>query len=393
MFRSYEEISIKTDRIRSAWIKQRKKAAAGEIINPVHIPRWLECIDKKKFVTVPEAVKVVRQVFKLASEGMGITAIARKLNEEGARTMESFRDKSKSTWYATTVRRLLRSKSPVGTLVFAGATDTEGDVAEVEGYYPAIISEKLRAQALKILNAHGSNRGNISKSKKTVSLFRKIAFDKATGEPIYVRVGYNRIRKDGTKGPVWFAYVPRGVRMGKRKGKNWEGLDLEKHFFDTVRLALDVEVSTVKDEADLALCEEQLAKIEKRIRKLAKFLADDEDDTIDLTIFRQQLKEFQKVQKHHATEREEIRAKILAGAGRCRLNANETNRARLCEVIRANVARMDIDCDSRWFRVELMNGVTYSVQVNDDGTVEVETNDFKVDALDLKSMADAQAAA
>ena len=65
--------------------------------------------------------------------------------------------------------------------------------------------------------------------------------------------------------------------------------------------------------------------------------------------------------KFKIEEVEKLKDEIHAGAGAIRIDPNETDRLKLIEVIRANVQRIDLDCEKKEFRVRLMNGIEYEV--------------------------------
>jgi DNA invertase Pin-like site-specific DNA recombinase len=385
MARAHEESLMKSIRISSAWKKRRKQAAEeGRAFSPTSNPSWIR-VDNGKMKTIPEAVKIVRRVFELACEGKGVTTIARIMNNEGHPSLNTFRGRKKVIWNQVTVKKLIRGRTVIGEIHFHKfETDESGHPVKdkqgrrkripagepVKDYFPTIIDPATRAKANKIIIDRPS-RGKTC--KQNLNLFGKIAFDRKTGEPIYVRTA-GEPYKNGRK---WWQYVPKGVREGIREGEKWVGRHLDELFFATITQALNVEGSVAGAEADLALAEEQLADVQTRIRGLEKFLTESlRDKDFDPSGIREQMTAQQKVLKFKKEEIEKLKDEIHAGAGAIRIDPNETNRAKLIEVIRANVERIDLDCDKQEFRCVLMNGIEYEVKKEGEGW-SIESDHFE----------------
>ena len=91
--------------------------------------------NKRHLIVDEEGAKIVRHIFKLATQGNGITAIARILNHEGvptimqyrSQTEENFSEKLKPKhplWAAASVRGVLENKTYLGYVV-NGKTTTK----------------------------------------------------------------------------------------------------------------------------------------------------------------------------------------------------------------------------------------------------------------------------
>ena len=391
MARANEESSLKSSRLLSAHKRKRQRVLDDGLLYTNTIPSWLRSTDDKyaKFELVPECVKIIRRIFKMASEGTPVNRIATIFNQEGIPQLKSFtkggggRRGCVGGWYGNTIKRLITSTQVLGTLTFGDHPD-EDCIKEVKNYYPRIIDPKLRAKAIRVLNV-SNDRGRREKNGDVfyAHIFRKIAFDMEHGDPIYTRIGSKQVKGRKYSEP-WFGYVPRDVRNSKRKGKYWRGRDFEALFFATIRLAIQVEGSTMKEEADLALIEEKIAKVQKRMKRIRDlFLDDDEDDDLDLSIFRSDLKELQDQEKALLNDRERIKIKIQAGTGTIQMDPTDKDRERLARVIRSNVERIDMDCEKKRFKVKLLNGIKYEVNTTPTGLVEVVSDDFKTDVFDL----------
>ena len=89
--------------------------------------------DKHKLIVDEQGAKIVRYIFKLATQGNGLTAISRILNEEGIPTIkryremtdENFSEKQRSKhpmWATSSVRTVLENKTYLGYVVWGKTT-------------------------------------------------------------------------------------------------------------------------------------------------------------------------------------------------------------------------------------------------------------------------------
>jgi DNA invertase Pin-like site-specific DNA recombinase len=379
MARAHEESLIKSDRNCSAWKKQRKEIRAGEkTISKVLLPTWIRK-EGKGFKVNAKAAKVVRRVFEFACEGKNITTIARVMNQEGHPTLNFLRRGTGEVWNLVTINNLLNDRKVIGEIQLRkfirdenddyvrdekGRRQKEDSGDPIKGYYPAIIDPATFAKARKLVFRNFSRRGR--QSFKGYNLFGKIAFDKKTGETIHVYCGSSRRKHIKPGGMPSTKYIPSGIRAGKREGAGWIGWHLEKLFFATISQALNIEGSVAGAEADLALAEEQLEDVKTRIQGVEEFLLDSSgDEDFDPSGILEKLKVQQSVLKFKKEQIEQLKETIHAGAGAIRLDLEETDRKKMIEVIRANVERIDLDCDKQEFRVRLMNGIEYEVLKED----------------------------
>ena len=67
--------------------------------------------DNGRYVVVPEEAKIVRSIFTDYLNGKGVTAIMKRLNEEGIFTQQGF------TWHESAISRILRNYSYTGNLL------------------------------------------------------------------------------------------------------------------------------------------------------------------------------------------------------------------------------------------------------------------------------------
>lgn len=139
---SHQESSKKSDRLRESWKKRAARAEAGEVISK-RVPGHLKVVDKK-IIVIPDRAEVLKEMFTMAAEGMGITSIAGRLNKRGEPTWGPGR-----SWRRTVVYQMLTSPAAVGTLQL----DMFKDKRDIEGYYPAVVDKALFQRVQRSLSA------------------------------------------------------------------------------------------------------------------------------------------------------------------------------------------------------------------------------------------------
>ena len=173
---AYQESLNKSERISSAWKTKKDAALASHTPFGKSLPVWLtiegqvkagnRIIEHGKIVEVPEMAAVVKEMFRLASQGVGSKNIIRQLNQ---------RVLSRS-WVIMTLKNLavLGEYKPKGREV-------------IQGYYPQIISHSEFDAARTRMRSKRRNRvyigGNRQKSHLAENLFERLLFD-ITSEPI-----------------------------------------------------------------------------------------------------------------------------------------------------------------------------------------------------------------
>ena len=131
-----EERQKRIFRGRSAW--KQKRIESPTKLYTRKIPSWLAVKDGK-IVMVPEHVKTIRKMFKLANEGFGIISIIRMFNEQG---VKSFRGKD---WNKAIVHNTLTGEQVLGHFqpktALNGKRVEDGDM--IPDYFPRIIDDAL----------------------------------------------------------------------------------------------------------------------------------------------------------------------------------------------------------------------------------------------------------
>ena len=141
-------------KVKANWEQRKALAASGVAINSPsqtsrsgvlrfnRPPCWLEWDSAaKKLVVNEDKAKVVRRIFKLATEGHGVKAITRQLKVTPPITTSK---KQNRRWHATVVRRLLSDKAVAGFYMQANPPTA--------GVWPVVVDEKTFCVAQARLN-------------------------------------------------------------------------------------------------------------------------------------------------------------------------------------------------------------------------------------------------
>jgi len=144
-YRSHDESVQKASRVRKAWA--RKREALDQAKLTARAPYWLE-YDRKtgEFKQRPEAVRIIKRIFKLSFNGMGHGSIAKTLNLEGTKNFAKHTD-----WQPSYVAKILCNRAVIGEYQpFTWRSQENEETGEirryrepigepVKGYYPEII--------------------------------------------------------------------------------------------------------------------------------------------------------------------------------------------------------------------------------------------------------------
>jgi DNA invertase Pin-like site-specific DNA recombinase len=140
--RAREESDMKSRRVAAAWANKRANAATNVLTK--NGPSWLTLSEDRKTWTVDERkADAVRRVYALATEGHGPTAIATRLNKEGATRLDNNSMGTATMWRPVTVEWLLGYSAVVGTLTLNARDVTARET--VEGYFPAVVDVETYA--------------------------------------------------------------------------------------------------------------------------------------------------------------------------------------------------------------------------------------------------------
>jgi DNA invertase Pin-like site-specific DNA recombinase len=135
--RGHSESAMKSERVGRAWANKRTNASSKKLT--ARVPAWLVLSsDRKTFDVVPDAVAVVRRIFKMAIDGSGLSAITSTLNREKVPAIGRA-----PYWASSYVAKILSNKAVLGDYQpFTGRASKRKKTGDpVKDYYPAIIDE------------------------------------------------------------------------------------------------------------------------------------------------------------------------------------------------------------------------------------------------------------
>lgn len=165
----HAESAKRGKRVKAAWDEKRRKQKDGVIATKAG-PAWLKLSDDGKRFIVDEAkANIVRYIFKLALDGNGRSAIAKRLNSEGVPTIgtRQWRDGKGNlgrvtTWTSGNISTYFRHECVFGRWRQSQKSKL-GTGEYIDNYYPAIISKEdydlVKATRKKVRAGGGANQG------------------------------------------------------------------------------------------------------------------------------------------------------------------------------------------------------------------------------------------
>jgi DNA invertase Pin-like site-specific DNA recombinase len=246
--RAYQESLNKAERCGSAWTKKRHNAN-GKAAMSSRVPNWLKAEKGKPIQVIPERVKIVRQIFEWAAQGLGQYQIADKLIAAKIKPWGPKRNGIEPRWTPTYVRDILASRVVLGEyqpkkLVHDknGKRRRIDDGSLVEDYYPQIIetdlwlkvNEARMAFALaKFGDALHAGRNKFS----TANLFKRMVWDAVNnvpmtyrsydGHPCLVTTYRKEVRANKISYPLFEDVILRFLKTADWKALADEGLNPE----------------------------------------------------------------------------------------------------------------------------------------------------------------------
>jgi DNA invertase Pin-like site-specific DNA recombinase len=271
MARAHEESATKSVRVKAAWNKKREQAADIKLTG--QCPAWLRlAADKRSFDKIPSAVKTVRRIFRMAIDGLGTTAISKRLNQENVPTIGRAK-----TWHKSYIAKILHSRAVIGEYQpCIGHAHNRTPVGNpIQNYFPAIVSEADYYNALNSLDSRRNRRG--PNGKNVANLFKGLLFDARDGATMtLVNKGNGRVlvssaAQRGETGSVYLSFPYAAFEDALLR-------------FLTELKASDLcgpseDARSIQD--DLQAAEGKLAELEKRIGQVkTRLLAEDGFDAL-----------------------------------------------------------------------------------------------------------------
>jgi DNA invertase Pin-like site-specific DNA recombinase len=139
LMRGNSESQVKSERIGAAKAQARKAARESGKTMTLQLPLWVRLTPDGKRVAIPERAKVVKEIFRLAADGYGVIAIAKKLNRDEVPAF-SGAGHSGASWTRSYVDLILRDKRALGE--FQPRKGRQPDGEPIKDYFPAVVTEQ-----------------------------------------------------------------------------------------------------------------------------------------------------------------------------------------------------------------------------------------------------------
>jgi DNA invertase Pin-like site-specific DNA recombinase len=285
--RAHEESAMKSHRTTEAWRTRREKGLKQALC-----PAWLKLsADGQSYDPIPKRLKVLTEIFDMATQQIGTSMIARILNE---RKIDPFSVKLEGKpragrqargWHAASIRDLLTSRAVLGEhQPYHRVGHSKVPAGEpLIGFYPQVIDPGLfaRAQA-------GRRKANTHKGRKGTAysnLLNGLGFCARCGGPMRISHGARQTRtylrcanaSNGISGTIQCDTL--GTSYFNSKRVEHQILHYVKEYrlselFANPQTEADLKVI----DHDLALLAEKISHLEEQQARLMRLITSVEED-------------------------------------------------------------------------------------------------------------------
>jgi DNA invertase Pin-like site-specific DNA recombinase len=280
--RAAEESERKSERVGSAWREKKHQHTKEGRPVTARTPGWIRFVPAPsgrvrdgKFELIRQAADTVRQIFRMAIEGRGITAITTKLNQDKASVIAPLTKRRRIFWGRSYVSKILSNRAAVGEYQpFTGqGKKRQPDGKPIADYFPAAITEDEWFQAHGAMALRKLKGGRPAKSR--INIFTGLLRDATDGSSVIV------VDKGSKGGPGLVSYRAfNGVA-----GSKYTSFPLpvfERAVLSCLREISPSDILPNQQNPDQTLAlSGQLTQIETRIERLkTKLKTDDEIDSL-----------------------------------------------------------------------------------------------------------------
>lgn len=285
MLRANEESEAKSKRLKAAW--EQKRAKISERVLTEKAPAWLvKKVDGSGFEIDEAKAQIVREIFQMCIDGVGIYSIARILNTSGTHSPIA----TANRWNNSYISKILHNRATLGEFqpnrVVSGKRVPTGEV--FPNYYPPIIDEDTFLLAHASLNGRKIDGGG----RKGVSLSNLF-----TGMAACGKCGGNLIFRNKGRKPKGGLYLrcQNAILTNGCDRPAWRYEEFEESF---IKFVTEIDVSVISAETkkelrpslekSIAAAEARIEKNKIKIKKIsASFAFDDGDDDFIAELQRQ----------------------------------------------------------------------------------------------------------
>jgi DNA invertase Pin-like site-specific DNA recombinase len=211
--RAHEESAMKSHRRKDGWRQARERARAGGGPMLKTCPAWLE-VTPDGFRVKEQAAAVVRRIFAMARDGLGVYRITERLTREGVPPIGS-----KGRWVRPYVYRILTNPAAMGS---QQPQRQEGkkmvpDGPPIPKYFPAVVTEQEWNEAQAAIQRRTLGRWSGRKGPEETNLFTGILRCAITGENLQIIHALGRKRPGEER--KRYVYLTPSLDTGTRSGR------------------------------------------------------------------------------------------------------------------------------------------------------------------------------
>jgi DNA invertase Pin-like site-specific DNA recombinase len=176
--RAHEESAMKSHRRKEGWRQARDRARQGGGPMLKTCPAWLE-VTEDGFQVKEEAAAVVRRIYAMARDGLGVHRITERLAEEKVPPIGTG-----GRWVKAYVYKLLVSPAAMGTYQpqREEGKKSVNDGDPIPGYYPAVVKEDDWNATQAAIQRRTGGRGAGRKGGEETNLFTGLLYSATTRE-------------------------------------------------------------------------------------------------------------------------------------------------------------------------------------------------------------------
>jgi hypothetical protein len=171
---------MKSERVGQAWAEKKRRAAElGEKMTAMG-PAWLRLVEGR-WVVIEQAAQTIRRIFRMVTDGFGLSVIVKRLNAESAPVIGTAEH-----WCRSYLSKLTVNRAVVGEHQphVGNGKGRRPDGPPIANYYPPILSEEEWYAARAALASRRSKPGRPSKA--ILNVFSGLLYDARDGGPIHL---------------------------------------------------------------------------------------------------------------------------------------------------------------------------------------------------------------
>jgi hypothetical protein len=263
--RGFSESKSKSDRGLATWSVKREIARMQGRLMTKRVPGWIEVRGGKPALH-PERATTVRLIFRLATDGYGLSKIVRYLTANKVPTWGR-----SATWSRGYVRRILSTRTTLGEHQPTCQGKASGEA--IKTYFPAVITEAEfdRAGAAMLRRKQVGGRAG----RRVVSIFGGLIREAGTGQA--VRVAW-QVQGVGDRRQKVRSMITAGAMEATEKATSFR-----YGIFETAVLSLLKEIDPAEllgpePEGESGLLSDKLAAREAKLALLERELEGDDGD-------------------------------------------------------------------------------------------------------------------